>query len=266
MKKWLLIIGWGAIILIFSTLSWAQAEDGRQIMDTQADRHKVDSARDQSVMLLIDKNGNRKIREIKRYGKKSENGFNKTLLVFTSPPDLKGTTLMTQEISKGEYKQWIYLPGQQSLQRIAAKAKRSAFMGSDFTYEDMQPDNPDYYSFSSPRSETLDGHDCFVIDITPATAEAKKQSSYGRRQAWVRKDIYFTVKVKFYDRRDRLVKTQTCHELKNSHGNVWYAQKVLMDNHKKKHKTLMGIKTKDVNLPIEDALFSEKTILSKKHL
>ncbi|MDD9303482.1 MAG: outer membrane lipoprotein-sorting protein [Desulfobacter sp.] len=160
----------------------------------------------------------------------------------------------------------MFLPGQKSLQRIASKAKRSAFMSSDFTYEDMQPDDPNNYSFSAPRSDTLDGHDCFVIDVTPATAEAKKQSSYGRRRAWVRKDIYFTVKIEFYDRRDRLIKTQTCHDLKNSHDDVWYAQKILMENHKKNHKTLMGIKTKDVNIPIDDALFSEKTILNRKHL
>ncbi|MDD9303483.1 MAG: hypothetical protein HUK40_14540 [Desulfobacter sp.] len=105
MKKWLICIGWGAMLLFFSASSWAQDENGRQIMDIQTDRHRVDSARDQSVMLLIDKKGNRKTREIKRYGKKSQDGLRHTLLVFTSPTDLKGTTLMTQEISKGEYKQ-----------------------------------------------------------------------------------------------------------------------------------------------------------------
>ena len=265
MKKKILTAG----VILFSFLPvicLAQDPSGRQIVQTQKDRHRVSSARDTSVMLLIDKKGNRKVREIKRFGKDSDTDLKKTLLVFTAPADLKGTTLMTWEITKGAYKQWMFLPGQTALKRIASSARRSSFMGSDFTFEDLQPDNMDNYNFSTPETQVLEGQDCFVIDITPATDAVKKTSSYGRRRVWVRKDIYFTVKIEFYDRRDRLVKTQTCRELTHSHGTVWYAGKVLMENHKTKHKTLMGIKTKEVNIPVDDNLFSEKTILSGKHI
>jgi len=42
---------------------------------------------------------------------------------------------------------------------------------------------------------------------------------------WIQKDIYFTVTIKLFDRRNNLMKTQTSHSLKNSHGTVWYAEK-----------------------------------------
>jgi outer membrane lipoprotein-sorting protein len=268
MKKWLPVVGW-AVFFLFSPLvclAQQQHSEGRQIMETQMERHKVKTARDHVVMLLIDKDGARKIRELKRYAKEDDNDLRQALIVFTSPSDLKGTTLLTIEASKGEYRQWLHLPGQTSLQRIAEKSKRTAFMGSDFTYEDLQPEDPDNYVFSLAEPGQIDGHDCFVIDITPADRETEKNSAYSRRRAWVRKDIYFTLKIEFYDKRDQLVKTQTSHDLKHSHDTVWYAEKVLMENLQKNHKTLMGIKTKEVNVPIDDALFTEKTILSNKHL
>ncbi len=262
MKKWTIVFF--MVLLWVVPSSWAL--DGRNIIETQRDRHGVESAQDYSVMLLIDKKGKRNVREIKRYGKKLENGLHRSMLVFTLPKDLKGTALLTWEIAPGEYKQWLCLPDKKSLQRISSQSNRTPFMGSDFTYEDMQPDTLDNYLFSSPDTQVLDDKECFVIDITPATREIGKKSAYGKRRVWIQKDIYFTVKIQFFDRRNNLMKTQTSHSLKNSHGTVWYAQKVLMDNHRKNHKTLLGIKTKQVNLDIADGFFTEKTILSGKHL
>jgi hypothetical protein len=266
MKKWIPVIGWAVCILCSPLVCLAQHSEGRQIMETQKEKHQVKTARDHVVMLLIDKNGDRKVRELKRYAKESDNGLRQAMIVFTSPADLKGTTLMTLELSKGEYRQSMHLPGQTSLQRIADKSRRTAFMGSDFTYEDLQPEAPDNYIFSLAEPQRLDDQDCFVVDVIPGDKETKRNSAYGRRRVWVRKDIYFTLKIEFYDKRDQLVKTQTSHDLKHSHDTVWYAEKVLMENHQKNHKTLMGIKTKEVNVPIDDGLFTEKTILSNKHL
>ena len=233
MKNWTIVFF--MVLLWVIPSSWAL--DGRKIIETQRDRHGVESAQDQSVMLLIDKKGKRNVREIKRYGKKLENGLRRSMLVFTLPKDLKGTALLTWEIAPGEYKQWLCLPDKKSLQRISSQSNRTPFMGSDFTYEDM-----------------------------PATQEIGKKSAYGKRRVWIQKDIYFTVKIQFFNRRNTLMKTQTSHSLKNSHGRVWYAKKVLMDNHLKNHKTLMGIKTKQVNIDIDDDFFTEKTILGGKYL
>ncbi len=266
MGKRLSVIGWALFVLYSPLVCLAQNSEGRQIIETQMERYKVKTARDHVVMLLINKEGDRKIRELKRYAKESDNDLRQAMIVFISPSDLKGTTLMTIEASKGEYRQWMHLPGQTSLQRIADKSKRTAFMGSDFSYEDLQPEKPDNYVFSLSEPQRLDDQDCFVIDIIPADRETEKNSAYGRRRAWIRKDIYFTLKIEFYNKRDQLVKTQTSHDLKHSHDTVWYAEKVLMENHQKNHKTLMGIKTKEVNIPIDDSLFTEKTILSNKHL
>ncbi len=256
----------GLLIVIFSlfaSLSLAQDPTGRQIFEEHRDRHSISNVLDHVVMLLIDKNGNRKIRSLKRYNKKFEDGLKRSMIVFLEPGDLKGTTLLTRQLAENEYKQWIYLPGRNAMQRIASRSQRSAFMGSDFTYEDLQPDLLDNYNFSTPESETIEGKDCFVIVMTPKN---KKNTSYGKRIFWIRKDIYFTMKIEFFDHHKRLIKTQTNHELTTEGNGVWYAKKVLMDNHKKKHKTLMGLKERHENKEIDNTFFTQKNILKGMHM
>ena len=153
----------GLIIILFllSSLSWAQEPTGRIIFEKHRDKHRVTNVMDHVVMLLIDKNGNRKVRSLKRYNKKFQDSFMRSLIVFLEPSDLKGTALLTRQLAEDEYKQWLYLPDQKVLQRIASRSKRSSFMGSDFTYEDLQPDSMNNYNFSSPETETIDNQDCF---------------------------------------------------------------------------------------------------------
>lgn len=264
MKYWLAILTVAVVCCGSGIESFAL--DGREIIEIHKQRHRVDSASDTIVMLLIDKKGKRKTRGIKRYAKKFTDGLARSLMVFTDPKDLKGTALLTWELGDGQHKQWLYLPGQKSLQRIAASAKRSSFMGSDFIYEDLQPDTIDQFKYSEPGTETVDGHPCYVIEVTPASKKKAKDSAYGKRIVYVRQDIFYTIKIDFFDKRGRKIKTQTNHDLVNLTGDVWYAQKVLMVHHKKKHKTLMGVKSKAINVDLDDQLFSEAHVLSGRHV
>jgi hypothetical protein len=82
----------------------------------------------------------------------------------------------------------------------------------------------------------------------------------------VRQDIYAPVKIEFYDLRGTLVKTQTIHDYENVKGDVWRAKKTLMDNHKEKHKTLVGVQAKQVDGDIDDKVFTERYVLSEEHI
>jgi hypothetical protein len=181
------------------------------------------------------------------------------------PKDLEGTALLTWELGDGRHKQWVYLPGQNAMQLIAERGKRSAFMGSDFAYEDLQPDTVEDYVYSDPKSESIDGADCYVIEAVPATEQKKKESTYGKRVVWIRKDIFFAVKIEYYDRNNRHIKTQINQGLVNVEGDIWFSEKVLMETLKTGHKTLMGVKKKQINIPLEDGMFTEKFILSGRH-
>jgi len=239
---------------------------GRRIMDLVKERHDVKNDTADVIMLIIDKKGNKKKRFIKRYTKELDNGLTRSLIVFREPKDIEGTALLTWELEGGQSKQWLYLPGAGKLQRMARSSLKSYFMGTDLTYEDLMPDQMDDYAYTTTGEDVLNGHDCHVVAITPGTEEKAKASGYSKRVVYVRKDILFTVKIDFYDKRGRLLKTETNHDLEKLDGDAWTAKKVLIIRHKKNHKTLMGVKNQRSDTILSDALFSENFILSGKYL
>jgi len=263
--RWALFV---FVLMLFLQPSGTFADEmtGRQIMEEQRKRHAVKSDTATIVMLLVDKKGNKKSRLIRRYGKEFDDGLRRGLIVFLEPKDVAGTALLTWELPEGDSKQWVYLPGQKKMQRIATQSKKSYFMGTDFTYEDLQPDAMENYHYTVKGTDTLDGNPCYVVEISPASNEKQKESAYTKRVAWVRKDIFYTLKLDFFGRRDRLIKTQTNHELMKVEGDAWTAKKALMHNHMTGHRTVMGMKDHQINAAIDDSVFTDRFILSGRHV
>lgn len=238
----------------------------KEIIKAQEKRHRVTSESGDTVMLLVDKRGNKEKRLIRRYVKEVEPDLFKFLVVFLEPADVKGTALLTWQQKDRPDDQWLYLPAQRKMQRVAKGSKKGYFMGTDFTYEDMEPEDIDSFLYKIIRSEEIDGHDCHVIEAVPANDQKKKESAYSKRTLWIRKGILFTVKVDFFDRRGRLLKSMKSYDLKNIEGTIWRPGKVLMKNLKTKHRTLMGTKARKINIAIDDKVFTERFILSGQHI
>lgn len=254
-----------AFFLLCPAAGFSSEPTGREIMELQKDRHSVESEVSTVVMLLVDDKSNKKTRIMKRWSKRFPDGFHRNLIVFQEPRDIAGTALLTWEINEGESAQWLYLPGTETLNRIASQGRKSPFMGTDFTYEDLQPDSMDDYTFQLKGSETLDGEACWLVEITPASRQKERESSYSRRLVWIRKDLYYPVKVEFYDRRGRHIKTQTNHDLIHLEGEAWTSKRALMVNHQTGHSTVMGLQMWKTGLDIEDSVFTERFILSGRH-
>ena len=151
------------------------------------------------------------------------------------------------------------------MQRIAAGGKKNYFMGTDFTYEDLEGDDLDDYNYNVLREEDLEGAPSYVIEALPASEEKARETSYSKRILWIQKDNFVTVKIEFYDRRDTLIKIQTNHEWENLQGTLWRPKKILMDNLKASHKTVSGTVERTLNQEIDDSTFTERYILSGSH-
>jgi len=246
--------------------AFAEEMTGRRIMDMAKQRHEIKNDTANVVMLIIGKKSNRKERLLKRYIKKFENGLTRSLIVFREPKDIEGTALLTWEIEGGQSKQWLYLPGEKKIQRLAASSLKSYFMGTDLTYEDLMPDKIDDYTYTLTGEEKLENDLCYVVAVAHASEEKAKASGYSKRVVYVRKDILFAVKIDFYDQKGDLLKTQTAHDLEKLAGNAWTAKKTLIVHHKRDQKTLLGMKNRRSDPVLDDSLFTENFILSGKYL
>jgi len=264
------------IIIVFCTAfflsSPAYADlTGRQIMEKQKELHKVATEYGEEVMLLVEtKSGDKESREVKRYTKDTGNDLNKYLLVFLKPADIRSTALLTHENSSRDDDQWLYMPAVKKLKRIAASSKKSYFMGTDFTYEDMAPEDIDNFTYTVLKTEKIEQdnkvNDCYVIETIPLNKEKAKSSAYSKRILWIGKTNFLTLKIEFYDRRKRLIKTQKSFAFENIAGTVYRPGKIIMDNLRKKHKTLTLIKKRVINQAIDNSVFTERFILNNKHV
>jgi hypothetical protein len=242
----------------------SSGQTAREIMEQQKKRHQVDREETTVQMELINRSGNKKERTLNIYSYRQEDGLSKGLIKFTEPADIRGVGLLTwEQAADQEDDQWIYIPAAKRVKRIAAGGKKNAFMGTDFAFEDMRPERLDAHEYKLTKSESVDGHDCYVIEAVPSTDKEKKESGYGKRIFWIRKDILITVKTEFYDNRDRLVKSGTSSEIEALEGNVYRAGRAEMETIRSNTKTVMITKSRSLSPDFDESFFTQQ-VLSRR--
>ena len=237
---------------------------GREIMQKQKDLHESTSEFVEQNMVLVSKRGRKEVRKLRLYVQEVEEDVERILVVFLSPPDIRGTALLTWEHPDRDDDQWLYLPARGKMQRIAEGEKSNYFMGTDLTYEDLETENLDDYTYTLLKEEEWEGDPCYVVEAV--SANPKKKSGYSKRVLWIIRAHYKIVKVEFYDRRGKRLKTLHNRDWVNVKGTMWRPQKTLIDNHKKERQTLVGVVTREVDLKIDPQMFTERLILRGKHV
>ena len=109
-----------------------------EIMQRVDERDDGDNMTARQEMILIDKNNNRRVREMALYAQ-DDGRDTRRLMFFLAPPGVKNTGFLTYDYDSGDKDddQWLYLPALRKIKRIASSDKSAAFMGSDFSYADM---------------------------------------------------------------------------------------------------------------------------------
>jgi len=161
---------------------------------------------------------------------------------------------------------WMFLPALKKVKRIASSDKSGSFMGSDFTYNDVEGVNTkDYLYKFIKKSEMVDGHDTWLIESTPKPEIKKqviKQTGYLKSHVWIRKDIFMLVRGKFWVKKGKKIKFMNISDLEEIDG-IWTAKKIQMvttKNGKKQHATVMKINNLIYNKGVEDEIFTTQRI------
>ncbi|MEL6123939.1 MAG: outer membrane lipoprotein-sorting protein, partial [Bacteroidota bacterium] len=97
-------------------------------------------------MTLKNSNGQTSQRElITKTLELTEDG-DKSLIVFNSPRDVKGTSTLTFTHKEGSDDQWLFLPSIKRVKRISSNNKSGPFVGSEFAYEDLSSQEVEKYA------------------------------------------------------------------------------------------------------------------------
>jgi outer membrane lipoprotein-sorting protein len=249
-------------VLFFTTALAARSDQltGRQIMDMEEKQNKGNDEYNKMTMKLVNDRGQERNRKVEYFRKTDKNDKDKILMRFLEPADVKGVGLLTVEYSDRDDDQWLYLPALRKVRRISASDQTDNFMGTDFTYEDIRSEKLDQRQYTLVRNESIDGHDCYVIEAVPLTDKQKKESGYSRREIWVRKDVFLTVQTKHYDRKGEYFKVEVRKDIVEVAPKIYRPNFMEMKNLKTGHTTQLGFYERQINKGLSDAIFTEREL------
>lgn len=117
------------------------AGEGTALLDRARDLSKTEwSWNDRSQVLdlrIVDERGNERHRKLQMMTRREGPGEQKTLAVFLEPAEVRGTAVLQHVPKDGASSQWLYLPELGRTRRINTAARRQSFMGTDFSYADL---------------------------------------------------------------------------------------------------------------------------------
>ncbi|MBI4689802.1 MAG: outer membrane lipoprotein-sorting protein [Nitrospirae bacterium] len=207
------------------------------------------------VMKLISKGGQERTREMTMLRKKfgESGGDQKYFIYFFQPADVKDMTFMVYKYPKKDDDRWLFVPAINMVRRIASQDKRSSFVGSDFTYEDVSGRDIEDDTHAVSKEEKIGSRDCYVIKSTPRAADV----DYSYKLSWIDKANFLPLKEEYYDRRGELYKVFSADDIKDVKG-LPTITKRSMKNLQSGHRTEVTYLKVDYNIGIEDSLFSER--------
>jgi len=259
-NKLLFLLGVTATLL--TTNAMADDANARAIMEKVDARDDGDTLEQDMLMVLVDKNGNERTRDLKSYSKDFEADEHKTLF-FKSPADVKNTAFLTYDYddASADDDQWLYLPALKKVKRIPSADKSSSFMGSDFSYFDMTDRDLEDYDFKILKETQVRGHDAWMIESTPRNQAVIDESGYEKTIAIVRKDNYMVVRaINFMTNgKKKYLDLKSIHE----ENGIWLVDEMTMTTKKGKttlHKTTLSFSNVTLNGKIDDSVFTTRRL------
>ena len=224
----------------------------------------VDNSRDAAmVSMMVIERGNMKLgRRMKHVTKQYGDNLKdeRTLIRFMEPADVNGTMYLTWSYDDPEREDdmWVFLPAESLVRRISGGGKKGAFMRSDLANEDIEDRAVDDDVHTLIGSESVAGAECFVIESIPRP-ELKKDTNYSKRVQFIRKDIYLPVRIDYFDKQGKLLKTGTHGGFKQIDG-IWTVTKMIYETPRRKTRTLFQRSNISYNQGIDDALFLQSNL------
>ncbi len=242
-------------LFILSTIVWSkvQAQDAKEIAYSVYNREAPKDGESDMTMTLINKKGSERVRSLHKYFMDLEN-IEKQLLFFKAPSDVKNTAFMNWSYDDADKNddQWLYLPALKKVKRISSSSKDNSFMGSDYTYADMEKRNPERDVHRFVKSETLNNEACWVVEATPIEEE-----QYSKKVAWISKTRTIPLKIDFYDEDEVLLKTLHIIEVEKV-ANYWIITKQEMKNVQKNHMTRIELTNLKIDQGLSAGFFTQR--------
>jgi hypothetical protein len=219
-------------------------------------------SRGEMRMRLVDRQGRARERVLAITALRGEGGRgDKTLVRFTYPNDIRGTSFLVWEHADAADERFLYLPALGRVRRIAGQEKQESFAGSDLSYEDIGGrDVADYtYAFTSETASWTapDGsrHAAWALE----SRARDKDAEFPRSVSIVLKDQLVSVHADIFNRRDERAKVFDVRRLERVDG-IWSALDLVVSNERDKTRTELTTTSLRYNVGLTEDDFSRRQL------
>lgn len=213
-----------AFSLVVAFPAAADELTAREIVDRALDFNSMGFQSGQAQMTLAVENqkGEKEAKKLDLKSKKVD-GKARTLVTLTAPKDVRGQAFLFAE-RESEDDVWMYLPAFKIVRRIEGGQKDGAFLGSHFTYADLESRDTRNAEYERLDDEKIGKYDVYVIEATP---EDGSDSEYSKVLLYIRKSDFIPLKTKFF-KDGKLTKTIFVEKLdKTEEGETYVKQMTL---------------------------------------
>jgi outer membrane lipoprotein-sorting protein len=196
------------------------------------------------------------VREIEIRSREGKNESGKTLVRFHSPPDVAGTGFLVLEKKDADDDQYLYLPALGKVKRITGSQRNQRFMSTDLTYADLESRELREAKLTKLPDASVGGAPVYVVEALP---EDPDESQYSKTISWIHKDAFVALKVEFYDKKGRLLKTLAVHRLEKKEGR-WVVMDSTIKNLQAGTQTRMQVGSIDFGVELSDSEFTQRAL------
>ncbi len=182
---------------------------------------------------------------------RGKDGRLKSRVTFLEPADAVGTELLILEEGGGAASQYLWLPKTGRLRRISGSQRNEAFMGTDFSFGDLQGRGLQTGEAKLAGSEAIGGAPCTRIEVAITDSE----DAYGKVQLWIDDRLFVARQIKFFDKAGAHVKTLVVEQVQAGEPGRTVMKKFRMLNHLRNSVTTVETRDIDTRTQLPDALF-----------
>ena len=232
----------------------ATAQDPRSIVEESQKRSTSESQRYEGTLQVID--GKSKV-TVKRwqYERIGSHGMSRSILRFVAPAEVKGVALLVVNHPDRSSDQWMWTPAIGRERRIAMQDRSQRFLGTDFSFEDLEERDTSQFTYKLLAQEPIDGAMCWKIESRP---KQSKISQYAYSYVWIRQDNYVVVQIENYAK-DKLARRAKYTDIQKVQ-NLWTPQTIEMYDAGRNSRTMLKLEKLQYNVPMKEEDFTLQSL------
>ena len=185
------------------------------------------------TMVLISARGSERRREMKVRQMEMPDDGDRMLVVLDQPKNVRGTALLSYSHGLELDDQWLYLPALKRVKRLASRDRSGSFLGSEFAYEDMSPQEVEEFDYRLLATEPWEGERVYVVERRPRDA----LSGYSRQVVRLDVEELRIRHIDYYDDRDERLKSLVVEGYAPYLDRYWKPSRMVMTNHQTDRRT-----------------------------